>query len=479
LRISRIYAIFKLMPEIKFGTDGWQAQMGKDFTFDRIRLTTQAFANLLKRMPGSKEITVMINYDTRYLSQTFAQKAAQILALNKIHAFFPLRDAPMPAMSLAIVQKQMRGGMCFTASFNEPIYNGIKLFNGSGTPAMPSMTLLLENEIKKIESNFDFKHQYSDSGLIHYLDIRSPYLDYISTIARLDIIKRAHLKIIIDNLYGTSRDYLDRLLNDHGIEITAIHNYSDSYFGGGIPSCNKSNLRELARLVVIKGADIGLATDINSDHFGVIDCRGRFIDANQIMPPLIEYLITVRKMSGDIIKSVSSTDQITRVADLYQRKVHETPVGFKFLADMLSSRGAFIGVESTNGAALNGISPCKDGILFNLLITEMLAHSQLSLPLLLNKFAKRFPFLFSREIRIVKNSDRQEKYLSILQEKNFPFPGLDLLKIKYIDGIKFIFKDSWLLLRESGTSNVIRICAESPTLKQTQRLLQIGRKLLE
>ena len=468
-----------LMADIKFGTDGWRAQMGKDFTFHKIRLITQAFANLLKRMHGNKEIAVMVNYDTRYLSETFAQKAAQILALNKIHAFFPLRDAPTPTMALAIVQKQMQGGMCFTASFNEPIYNGIKIFNAKGAPALPSKTLLLENEIKKIEPNFHFKHQYPDSGLIHYLDIRSPYLDYIVTIVRLDIIKRAHLKIIVDNLYGTSRDYLDRLLSDYGIEITAIHNYSDSYFGGVIPSCNKSNLRELARLVVSKGANIGLATDIDSDRFGVIDCRGRFIDANLIMPPLIEYLITVRKMSGDIIKSVSSTDQITRVADYYQRKVYETPVGFKFLADMLSSRGAFIGVESTNGAALNGIIPCKDGILFNLLITEMIAHYQLPMPLLLSNFSKRFPPLFNRKIQMVKDISRQEKYLSILQEKNFTFPSLDLLKIKYIDGIKFIFKDSWLLLRESGTNSVIRIYAESPTLKQTQQLLQIGRKLLE
>jgi phosphoglucomutase len=467
------------MSEIKFGTDGWQARMGQDFTFDRVRLTTQAFANLLKRMHGSKESAVMINYDTRYLSETFAKKAAQILSLNKIHVFFPLRDAPTPAMALAIVQKQMRGGMCFTATSNEPIYNGIKTFNANGAPAMPSKTLLLENEINKIEANFRFKHQYPDSSLIHHLDIRAPYLDHIAAIIRLDAIKRARLKIIVDSLYGTSRDYLDRLLSDHGIEITAIHNYSDSYFGGGIPSCNKSNLRELARLVVSKGADIGLASDIGSDRFGIIDCRGRFVDANQIIPPLIEYLITVRKMNGDIIKSISSTEQITRVADHYQRKVHETPVGFKFLADMLSSRSAFIGVESTNGAALNGVIPCRDGILFNLLISEMLAHSQLSLPLLLNNFAKRFPPLFNREIGMVKNTARHEKYLSLLQEKKFHFPGLDLLKIKYIDGIKFVFKDSWLLLRESGTSNIIRICAESSTFKQAQQLVHSGRKLLE
>jgi phosphoglucomutase len=453
--------------------------MGKDFTFNNIRLTTQAFANLLKRIHGNKEIAVMVNYDTRYLSETFAQKAAQILALNKIHAYFPLRDAPTPALALAIVQKQMQGGMCFTTSFNKPIYNGIKIFNAKGAPALPSKTLLLENEIKKIGPNFHFKHQYPDADLLHFMDIRSSYLDYIAAIVRLDTIKNAHLKIIVDNLYGTSRDYLDRLLSDYGIQITAIHNYSDSYFGGVIPSCNKSNLRELARLIVSKGADIGLATDIDSDRFGIIDCRGRFIDANLIMPPLIEYLIAVRKMSGDIIKSVSSTDQITRVADYYQCKVHETPVGFKFLADMLSSRGAFIGVESTNGAALNGIIPCKDGILFNLLITEMMAYFQLPLPLLLSNFSKRFPPLYNREIQMVKNISRQEKYLSLLQEKNFTFPSLDLLKIKYIDGIKFIFKNSWLLLRESGTNSVIRIYAESPSLTQTQQLLQIGRKLLE
>ncbi|RQW03589.1 hypothetical protein EH223_09360 [candidate division KSB1 bacterium] len=467
------------MAEIKFGTNGWQGQMGKDFTFHQIRLTTQAFANLLKKSAGNKEISVMINYDTRYLSETFAQKAAQILALNKINVFSPLRDAPMPAMALAIIQKQMQGGICFTASLDEPIYNGIKILNANGAPALPSKTLLLENEIKKIEPGFYFKHQYPDSGLIHFLDIRTPYLDYISTMVHLDIIKRARLKIIVDNLYGTSRDYLDRLLSDTGIEITAIHNYSDSYFGAFIPSCNKNNLRELSRLVVSRGAHIGLATDINSIRFGVVDSRGRFIDASLIMAPLIEYLITVRKMTGSIVKSVSSTDQISRVADYYQRKVHETPVGFKFMADMLASRGAFIGVEGTNGAALNRIVPSKDGILFGLLITEMMAYYQQSLPVLLSKFNKRFPPLFVHETQVVKTPVRRKKYQEVLQKKSFVFPGLELLKIKYIDGIKFIYKNSWLLIRESGTIGVIRISAESPSSRQTQQLMQIGRKLLE
>jgi phosphoglucomutase len=479
LRLGSIYAIFMPMTEIKFGTDGWRAQMGKDFTFNDIRLTAQAFANLLKRMHRNKDISVMVNYDTRYLSEDFAKKVAQVLSLNKIHAYFPLRDAPLPAMALAIVQKHMQGGMCITASFNEPIYNGIKIFNAKGSPALPSKTLLIENEINKIKTHFHFKHQYADSRLIHTIDVRAPYLDYLASTVRLDVIKHSHLKIIVDNLFGTSRDYLDRILADYGIDITAIHNYSDTHFGGVIPSCSKNNLLELARLVSSKKANIGLSTDIDSDRFGIIDCRGRFIDANLVMPVLIEYLITVRKMSGDIVKSISTTDQVNRVAEHYQRKVYDTPVGFKFLADMLSSRGAFIGVESTNGAALKGIITCKDGILFNLLIAEMMAHYQAEIPDILRKFSKRFPPLVNREIQIAKNMSRQEKFLAMLQQKEFSFPGHELVKIKYIDGCKFIFKDSWLLLRESGTKGFFRIYAESPRLKQTLHLLQIGKNLLE
>jgi len=452
--------------------------MGTDFTFHSVRLATQAFANLLKKMHGGKEISVMINYDTRYLSETFAQKAAQILTLNKIRVFFPLRDAPMPAMALAIVQKQMRGGMSFTASRNAAIYNGIKIVNANGTPALPSRTLLLENEIKKIAPGFHFNQQYPDSTLIHSLDVREPYLKHIANTVNLDVIKGARLKIIIDNLYGTSRDYLDRLLGDYGIEITAIHNYSDSNFGGTVPACTKNNLRELARAVVSKGADIGLATDMNSVRFGIVDPRGRFINADLIMAPLLEYLITVRKMSGNIVKSVAVSEQISRVADFYQRKVHETPVGFKFLADMLSSRGAFFGVESANSAALGGAAPSRDGILFSLLVTEMLAYHRQSLPFLLRRFSKRFPPLFARETLAQITPARHEKFLDVLQKKTFSFPDLDLSKVKYIDGIKFIFKDSWLMLRESGTDSVIRIYAESHSPRQTRHLLQTGRNFL-
>jgi phosphoglucomutase len=313
----------------------------------------------------------------------------------------------------------------------------------------------------------------------HFLDIRSLYLDHVAATVRLDLIKRARMRIIVDNVFGTSRDYLDRLLVDRGIEITAIHNYSDSSFGGVIPTCSQSNLRELARLVAGQGADIGLATDIGGDRFGIIDPRGRLVDAHLIMPLLVEYLITVRKMGGDIVKSVSASDQITRVAERYQRKVHETPVGFKFLADMLLTHNAFIGIEGNNGAALKGPAPCRDGILFSLLVCEMLAHFRLSLPQLLSRFARRFPPLLNRETQVARSARRRDRLVSLLQEKNFAFPGLHLQRLKFIDGVKFIFSDSWLLLRESGTSNVIRITAEAPNLRQVQRLLQTGRHLLD
>jgi phosphoglucomutase len=470
---------FRLMTEIKFGTSGWQARMGKELTFHRVRLVTQAFANCLKKAYAGKEISVMLNYDTRYLSEVYAQKAAQILSLSRIHACLPLRDAPLPAQALCIVQKQMRGGLCFTSSLNEPTMNGIKLLNDGGAPALPSKTILLENEIKKIEPSFHFKQQYPDPGMIHQLDIRTPYLDYIAAAVQLDLIKRAHFKVIVDNLHGTSRDYLDRLLGDAGIEVMAIHNYADSYFGEVIPSCNKSHLRELARLVVSKKAGIGVAIDTPSVRFGIVDGRGHFIEPNQVVPPLLEYLISVRKMNGGIAKSVSATEQIARVADHYQRKVFETPVGFKYLADTLSSRGAFFGMEGSHGPALNSVVACKDGILSSLLILEMLAHHQQSLPQLLNAFYKRFPPMFMREVQVVKTMFRQEKFQQLLQKKSFAFPGFELVKVKFIDGIKFVFKNGWLLLRESGTVNAIRISAETHSPRQTQKLLLAGLNSIE
>jgi phosphoglucomutase len=430
------------MPEIRFGTDGWRARMGSDFTFHRVKLVAQAYANFLRKTVKTRDVGVMVNYDTRFLSREFALEAAKVLSLNKFSVSVPTRDAPSPAVSLAIVQNHLQGAMSFTASFNELIYNGIKLFDSRGAPLMPSKTVLIEDEVRRIEPDYHFKPKYPETQLIRFTDIRDPYLDYLSGMADLRLIKRSGIKIVVDNLYGTSRDYLDKILLDHDIEIFSMHNFSDPNFGGVIPSCGRVNLKELARTVVEKKADIGLGTDIDSDRFGIVDAHGRFLDSSMVIPPLIEYLIAVRKMEGDIVKSISTTDQVNRVSRFYQRKVYETPVGFKYIADMM-------------------------------------AFHQKSLEDILKEFHRRFPPLFHREIRFARTPQRLEKYRALSGRKESRIDGQEPLAVTQIDGIKYIFNDSWLLLRESGTENLIRIYAESPQAKRSRHLLEAGRSLIE
>jgi len=466
------------MVEIRFGTDGWRAKMGENFTFANIRLVAQGYANFLKKNHPTGDIRVLVNHDTRYLAAEFAREAVKVLSTNRITVFSPERDSPTPAVSLAIGQNRLHGAMVLTASFHELLYNGVKFFSATGASMLPSQTLLLEREIAAIRERFQFLPCYSDGQYIKTCDLRPPYLAYLAQVVNFDLIRDSAIRIVVDNLYGTSRDYLDKLLIDHGTDVLAIHNYTDAFFGGVLPSSDRASLRELSRLVRERGADIGLATNLDGDRFGVVDARGRFIPANLIMPLLVEYLLGMRQLEGGIVKSVSTTDLIDRVAAHYRRKVYETPVGFKYLADMVASRNALLGIESSNGASLRGPVRVRDGILFNLLIAEMVAHHQKPLTELLADFFRRFPRRISREIPLAVTASRQERYQQLLDGREIPFGDNRPLRINRLDGSKFIFADSWLLIRQSGTRPVIRLYAEASSKRRVDELLQLGRRAL-
>lgn len=473
------------MSVIKFGTDGWRAKMGEDFSFRNVRIFSQAYANYLKRRyPGKaacQQICVIVNYDTRFLSEQFANETAKVFALNGIKTLMPERDAPLAPISLGIILQKCCGAVNITASFNKPVYNGVKVFNIKGMPLLPSETELIEKEAARIGTDFQFKPQYPDNALIDSIDVRAPYIDYLENQVDFGLIKNSGIKVIVDNLYGTSREYLDFILTENDIDAVSIHGFPYADFGGVISSCGRETLRDLSKLVVQQNAHIGVATDIDGDRFGIVDSRGRFLDSNTIMPPLIEYLITVRNMEGGVVKSISTTNNVRRVAEYYGRDVYSTRVGFKYLAHSLGVKKAFIAVESSNGASLNQVIPIKDGILFSLLITEMLAHHKLDMKQLLKDFYKRFPRLYSKEVAINKSQRIEDRYLELIQEKKQDLGPFNLvpLRVEYIDGVKFRFADSWLLIRQSGTSRVVRIYAESTSLEGTQKLIKAGRWLIE
>jgi len=466
------------MSVIRFGTDGWRARMGRDFSFRNVRIFARAYGRLMRRRHPGRDLKIIVNFDTRFLSSQFAQETARLFSLMGIETMLPNRDAPLPAVALAVVQKNCLGAVNFTASFNKPIFNGIKVFNQAGAPAMPSETALIEDEIDRIAPHFTFKPRYANNALIGSVDVRTPYISYIEEVIDFSKIRSAGMSIVVDNLFGASRDYLDYLLSHNGIEIHSIHNFPYASFGGVVPSCDRDNLRDLAQTVRDRGADIGLATDIDGDRFGIVDTQGRFICANKIMPPLIEYLISVRKMDGGIVKSISTTDTINRVADYYLRKVHVTPVGFKYLADMMRRRRSFIGVESTNGASLNRTITIKDGILFNLLVLEMLAHHKLDLTRLFDHFYQKFPPLYNHEASMPKTSERASKLEELVQGRGDGPSGYPVRDVVKIDGVKYLFDDGWLLLRESGTHDVIRLYSEASTRKKAREMVRLGRMLL-
>lgn len=466
------------MSLIKFGTDGWRAKMGGDFSFHNVRLFAHGYAEYLRKIWGNRRLNIIVNYDTRLLSEKFAKETARVLSKHNIVSHLCVRDTPLAAVSLGITHYKFQGAVNFTASFNEPIYNGIKLLNSKGCPALPSETVRIENEIDIKEKDYKYIPCYPDESNIRKIDLREFYIKYIEERIDFAKIKSSGLKIIVDNLYGTSRDYMDTILNDNGIEIESIHNLPYSAYGDIIPYCNKSNLTELRDFVKKEKADIGLSTDIDGDRFGIVDEKGGFLCSNAIMPLLLEYLITVRKMEGGIVKSVSTTDSLRKVADYYMRKVYTTPVGFKYLADMMSTRKAFLAVESSNGAALNGPVMMKDGILFNLLVTEMMAWYGMSLTQLLKSFGERFPKFYSFEVELPRSVRRIENLEALMGNPLKEIAGEKINRIKMVDGVKYMLDKGWLLIRQSGTSPIVRIYSEAVTAKMAREFMKFGRQLI-
>ncbi len=463
---------------IRFGTDGWRARMGTEFTFDRVRLFAVAYARVLKRANRDQRIRVLVNYDTRFLSDRFALETAKVLYSCGIDAQMTDRDTPLPALGLTVIQKKLHGAVTFTASFNEPIYNGIKLINQHGRPAMPSETAILEKEIDHLADTFHHQPRYIPENFAEIVDPRDDYFIHLKELVNFEIIRNAGLKIIVDNLYGTSREYLDRILEENGIPVFSLHGFPYSSFGEIVPYCTASNLSELSREVVRQSAHVGLATDIDGDRFGIVDHQGTFLSANQVMPILMEYLIQVRGFGGAVVKSIATTDLIDRVCEAYRCPLYITPVGFKHVAEMMSARKAFLGVESTNGAAINRGALIKDGILFSLLFAEMLAYHRTTFDGLLKAFYSRYLRLVQKEVSIKTSLSRLKQLENLCENGELGRLGVKPDKTLFTDGLKLIFSKSWLLIRSSGTHGVLRVYSEASTRAKATSLVALGRTLL-
>src|SRR5215212_2241393 len=382
---------------IKFGTSGWRGIIGEDFTFENVRVATQGIANHLKKS-GQKGNGVVVAYDTRFLSEKFASEASKILAFNGIQAFLCTRDVPTPCVSFETIRRKAMGAINFTASHNPPEYNGLKFSTSNGAPALPEITKQIEREVHLVQQKNERLDVYERTELIEEIDPKDRYLKELRQKVDVDVIRTAGPRIAIDALYGTSRDYLDYLLLESSVEVKIIHNYRDPYFGGFSPECSEKNLGELRKVVTDEKYDLGLSTDGDADRFGIIDDRNRFVSPNIILALLALYLKRFRNIPGGLARSVATTHLIDAIARKLDVPCYETPVGFKYIGELILADKIAMGGEESAGMSIYRHLPEKDGVLACLLVAEMVARTGKKLNQLIEEMYEEFGYFYSKRI---------------------------------------------------------------------------------
>ncbi|HBT82234.1 MAG TPA: phosphoglucomutase, partial [Desulfuromonas sp.] len=463
------------MGRIAFGTSGWRGIFCEDFTFENVRVVTQAIADHL-RARGTSGNGVVIGYDGRFMGARFALETAKVLAGAGIKAYLCERDTPTPVIALEILRRQAAGGINFTASHNPYDYNGLKFSPESGGPALPETTNDIEKRANALLGEVCYKEltreQGERAGLIEMIDPRPGYFAALRQLIDFKAIAASGLTIAVNPLYGAGRGYLDAMLRECGVQVVTLNDHRDPYFGGHPPEPAEEHISDFIALV--KGRPdigLGLATDGDADRYGVVDGDGRFFEPNYILALLYDYLLRRKKLSGDAARSVATSQLIDAVAAHHGQKVVETPVGFKFIGELITAGSILIGGEESAGLTIRGHVPDKDGILACLLVAEMVAVEKRSLSVLLQDLFARVGAIYSHRDNLRLSPELEAGYAGKLATPLKTLAGKEIVKTVTVDGCKYLFADgSWVLFRKSGTEPVVRVYAEAGSTAELARL---------
>ncbi|HLL69828.1 MAG TPA: phosphoglucomutase/phosphomannomutase family protein [Pyrinomonadaceae bacterium] len=464
---------------IKFGTSGWRAIIADEFTFANVRLVTRAICSYLRTSGVGEGASLVVSYDTRFLGEKFAAECVKEIAGNGLNAIFCDQPTPTPTISHTIRERGAAGGINFTASHNPPEYNGMKFSTADGAPALPDATRQVEALVAGTQTESESATGAKTAANIEIYDPRPSYFADLERKLRFDVIATAGKSYAFDPLWGTGRGYLDAALRNHGLDVETIHDWRDVMFGGRSPEPDDHHLVELREAMKRGGCVLGLATDGDGDRFGVLDADGTFITPNRLIPLLFDYLAESRGWTGGVARSVATSHLVDRVAESRGLPVYETPVGFKFIGELINEDKIILGGEESAGLSIRGHYPEKDGILACLLAAEAVAARGVSLTEQLNELYARVGRLEAARIGVRLTPE----ILATLPEKLAQDPaeigGRRVARTNRMDGVKFIFDDgSWLLMRPSGTEPLVRIYAESESEKELEVLLEQGRKYL-
>ncbi|MBU1894819.1 MAG: phosphoglucomutase/phosphomannomutase family protein, partial [Candidatus Omnitrophica bacterium] len=366
------------MSKIKFGTDGWRAIISEDFTFENVKVVAQAIADFIKaqRKPIYKKKKIVIGYDTRFLSDKYAEIMAEVLAANGIKVILSDKPSPTPAVCVYIKDKKLTGGIMVTASHNPAPYNGIKYKGFFAGSAGSDIIDAIEEKLNEKDVKFlDFKTCLKKS-MIKVEDIVSAQLDSVKKYADMKKLKKAKLKVLIDSMNGTGGKYLQDILKNSSIKMDFMYSEVNPGFNGRAPEPNEKHLKELMRKVKKGKYDLGVATDGDSDRVAIVDENGEILSGHKVMALLLLHFLQNRKQKGGVIQTICGTGLITKICKEYDLKEYETSVGFKYICDMMVRKNILIGGEETGGIGFKGYVPERDGFLSALLIMELIVSQK-------------------------------------------------------------------------------------------------------
>jgi len=473
---------------IHFGTDGWRAVISDTFTFHNLRLVSQAIADALRAdAEEGAALTAVVGFDTRFLSDRYAREVARVLAANGIKVWLAQADAPTPAISYAVKHKGAAAGVMITASHNAPRYNGVKLKAAYGGSAPPEQARRVEvylndNEERGRGPNLMDYDQARRLGLLERFNPLPAYFAHLHTLIDADRIAEGKLRAVVDSMYGSGRGVIRAFLQGTGVEVHEIRAEMNPGFGGVHPEPIARYLGALATAIATGRGDVGLATDGDADRIGAMDERGNFVDPHKIMALSLRYLAEVRGLRGAVVRTVSTTRMIDRLAAKYDLPVHETPVGFNHIADYMLREPVLIGGEESGGIAFLGHIPEGDGILMGLLILEMLAYYREPLSALVEDLlAEVGPAHYARtDLRLRHPVSKAKMTQRLAEQAPQAIGGQTVREVSTLDGCKYILADdSWLLIRPSGTEPVLRVYAEGRSPEMVKALLAYGERVAQ
>jgi phosphoglucomutase len=455
--------------QIKFGTSGWRAVMAEEFTFANVRRAVSGIARYVASQKP-KGARVIVGRDPRFLGETFCALAADILAAQGITPLVVAEPAPTPAFAHVVVHNKADGVINFTASHNPPEYNGIKFSTPDGCPALPEVT-------KKIEAEIVAGDQSPAAGNGHVsltkatLDPKPAYLKRLGEIIDLPAIRKAGLKIAFDPMWGAARGYSDELLRGAGLQVATVHDNRDVLFGGHAPEPDDHLLEDLRKKMKETGAQIGIATDGDADRFGIVDADGAFLQPNYIIAILFDYLVESRGWKNGVAKSVATTNLVNALALQHGVELYETPVGFKYIGELIMQDKIAIGGEESAGLSIRHHVPEKDGVLAGLLCCEAVAKRGTSLGEQLKAISNQVGSFYPQRDNFRLTPEVKAKFTEKLRQDPKEFCGHTVGHVVRTDGLKLVFSDgSWVCYRSSGTEPVVRVYTEARSERGLEKL---------